>query len=169
MEKKNLWRLLTVMLVAMLSFGFASCGDDDDDDNNGGGNVTVEKLAGLWELCHVKGTALDENDQRIKFDRDVTTSAEDLAWLEYADFVDFVRYEFGKDNTFKSYYIPSGGGDWKQSVLTTYIIEGQTVIVDYGRYEERVTVTRLTDTELVIHVSDSEDGYDVYATFKRIK
>ena len=167
MEKKNLWRLLTVMLVAMLSFGFASCGDDDDDDNNGGGNVTVEKLAGLWELCHVKGTALDENDQPIKFDRDVTTSAEDLAWLEYADLIDFVRYEFGKDNTFKSYVWSYGG--FREEGTTLYSIKGQYLIVADGEYEDRFTITRLTDTELVIHGSDSEDGYDVYATFKRIK
>ena len=32
MSKKNLLHLLAIMMVAMLSVGFASCGDDDDDD-----------------------------------------------------------------------------------------------------------------------------------------
>ena len=31
MNKKYLWSLLTFMMVATLSLGFASCGDDDDD------------------------------------------------------------------------------------------------------------------------------------------
>ena len=32
MNKKYFWNLLTFMMVAMLSFGFASCGSDDDDE-----------------------------------------------------------------------------------------------------------------------------------------
>jgi len=32
MSKKNLLHLLAIMMVAMLSVGFVSCGDDDDDD-----------------------------------------------------------------------------------------------------------------------------------------
>ena len=33
MKTKNYLSMLAVMLVAMLSLGFVSCGDDDDDDN----------------------------------------------------------------------------------------------------------------------------------------
>ena len=33
MAKKYFWSLLTLMMVAMLSVGFVSCGDDDDEDN----------------------------------------------------------------------------------------------------------------------------------------
>ena len=32
-----------------------------------------------------------------------------------------------------------------------------------------MTVEQLTDTQLVIHSNDTEEGYDVHATFKRIK
>lgn len=32
MSKKNLLHLLAIMMVAMLSVGFASCGDNDDDE-----------------------------------------------------------------------------------------------------------------------------------------
>lgn len=35
MEKmKSFWSLLAIMMVAILSVGFVSCGDDDDDDNS---------------------------------------------------------------------------------------------------------------------------------------
>ena len=32
MNKKYFWSLLSIMMVAMLSFGFVSCGGDDDDE-----------------------------------------------------------------------------------------------------------------------------------------
>lgn len=32
-KKNNLWSLLTIVVAAMLSVGFASCGDDDDNDS----------------------------------------------------------------------------------------------------------------------------------------
>lgn len=39
-KKKNLWILLTIMMVAMVSMSLSSCGDDDDD----GGSSTVSGL-----------------------------------------------------------------------------------------------------------------------------
>lgn len=42
-KKKNLWSLLAIMMVAMLSLSLSSCGDDDDDEG-GGGNP----LVGTW-------------------------------------------------------------------------------------------------------------------------
>ena len=41
-KKKSFWRLLTLMLAAMVSLSLSSCGDDDDD--GGGGN----QLVGTW-------------------------------------------------------------------------------------------------------------------------
>lgn len=35
--KKNLWSLLTLMMVAMVSVGFASCGSNDDEEGGGSG------------------------------------------------------------------------------------------------------------------------------------
>ena len=43
MNKKHLWNLLAIMMVAMLSVGFTSCGDDDDE----GGSVNSD-LVGTW-------------------------------------------------------------------------------------------------------------------------
>ena len=51
MNKKSLLQLMAVMMVAMLSIGFASCGGDDDDDN-GGGNTAG--LVGKWRCVYKK-------------------------------------------------------------------------------------------------------------------
>lgn len=34
MNKKNLWSLLAIMMVSVLSFGFVACGDDDDENED---------------------------------------------------------------------------------------------------------------------------------------
>lgn len=49
MKKKSYLHLLAIMMVTMLSFGFASCGSDDDDDISGGSEL-VEKLQGTWQF-----------------------------------------------------------------------------------------------------------------------
>lgn len=38
-QKRILWSLLTMMMVAVLSAGFVACGDDDDDSSSGSGVV----------------------------------------------------------------------------------------------------------------------------------
>ena len=60
-KMKNLWSLQTIIMVAMLSMGFASCGDDDDDEtttviddngnNSGGGssNSTEPNTSGTLD------------------------------------------------------------------------------------------------------------------------
>lgn len=50
--KKYFWSLLTFMMVAMLSVGFASCSSDDDDE--GGSGLSDEEitiiLQGTWDV-----------------------------------------------------------------------------------------------------------------------
>ena len=51
MNKKYLWSLLTFMMVAMLSIGFASCGsDDDNEESNGTDAITSKSLIGKWRI-----------------------------------------------------------------------------------------------------------------------
>lgn len=54
MKKNYLLSLLAMIMVAMLSVGFASCGSDDDDDEITGGSELVDKLQGTWQFQ--KGT-----------------------------------------------------------------------------------------------------------------
>jgi len=48
--KKNLLRLLAIMMVAMLSVGFASCSNDDDDNGTSSSSELINKLQGTWEF-----------------------------------------------------------------------------------------------------------------------
>ena len=52
MNRKFFLSMLTLMMVAMFSFTFISCGDDDDDVN-----VTASELVGTWE-----GEIYDDGD-----------------------------------------------------------------------------------------------------------
>ncbi len=164
MNKKYFWSLLTFMMVVMMGVGFASCSKDDEDN---GKEVTAANLKGTWELCHVKGSALDDDGKRITFDRDITSALADLAWLDETDFIDYVRYEFGQNNEFTC-YINYGSG-FTDSFQTKYTISGRKIIIEEYIDQEQFTVELLTDTQLVVHSIDTEEGYDVHATFKRIK
>lgn len=54
MKKSSYLHLMAIMMVAMLSVGFVSCGSDDDDDDITGGSELVDKLQGTWQFQ--KGT-----------------------------------------------------------------------------------------------------------------
>ena len=40
---KNLWKFMAIIMVAMISVGFVSCGDDDDPTSN-----VTNSLVGTW-------------------------------------------------------------------------------------------------------------------------
>lgn len=52
MKKKFYWRLLTIMMVAVVNIGITSCGGSDDDDDNAGEQVPASSrfLVGTWEI-----------------------------------------------------------------------------------------------------------------------
>ena len=50
MKKNFIWSMLTVMMVAMLSVGFASCGGDDDDDSPVVIDDTDDGIDDMWVL-----------------------------------------------------------------------------------------------------------------------
>ena len=58
MKRKNLWHLLAVVMVAMLSVGFTSCGSDDDDEPTL--KITKDMLVGSWEVTNVTANSGDE-------------------------------------------------------------------------------------------------------------
>lgn len=129
--------------------------------------IKKEELIGVWELCHLKGWSINDNDEIEHYDRGVNTTPESLAWLESVDVCDYVRYEFGNTNIFTCY--TWNGSSFKSTSSTFYHINGQTVILeDFGSGTESLYITKLTDTELVIHDSNAMEEYDVYFTFRRI-
>lgn len=50
MKKKNLWCLLAVLMVTIVSVSFVSCGDDDDEDD-----ITI---VGTWKYDFSSGYGL---------------------------------------------------------------------------------------------------------------
>ena len=49
MNKKNLWSMMAILVIAMLSISLASCGSDDDNNEDG------SFLVGEWYECDSKG------------------------------------------------------------------------------------------------------------------
>ena len=49
MNKKNLWSMMAILVIAMLSICLASCGSDDDNNEDG------SFLVGEWYECDSKG------------------------------------------------------------------------------------------------------------------
>lgn len=59
MNKKNyLWSMLTMIMVAILSVGFVSCGGDDDDSWKNDETELLSKLQGTWEFYGGKETVM---------------------------------------------------------------------------------------------------------------
>lgn len=61
MNKKRLWNLLAIMMVVMLSVGFASCDDDVEGDD-------ANPLIGTWVMQHQSNQDYDS----YVFNRDGT-------------------------------------------------------------------------------------------------
>lgn len=53
--KKNLLNWITILMVAIVSVGFVSCGDDDDEDEKKIDEVTI---IGTWRLDYSSGYEL---------------------------------------------------------------------------------------------------------------
>lgn len=53
--KKNLLNWMTILMVAIVSVGFVSCGDDDDEDEKKIDEVTI---IGTWRLDYSSGYEL---------------------------------------------------------------------------------------------------------------
>ena len=66
--KKNLLRMMTIMVVAMLSVGFASCSDDDGPS----GNDLVAKAVGTWMCTSSKDSAMGYSVDGLMVGKEVT-------------------------------------------------------------------------------------------------
>jgi len=98
--KKYYLNMMTALMVAILSVGFASCSSDDDDDDF---NYPKESLYGTWKMSEVK---MSENDSYISWPMKATTAT------------------FNSDGTYSgSGYFGNGSGTYtaKGNTITTYV------------------------------------------------
>ena len=86
MKKNYLWSLLTIMMAAVLSVGFTSCGGDDDDDlipeptpvsntirvTNGTGSFTFRNFTFIF--CNRVGEKISTKDCGTIGDNDVASA-----------------------------------------------------------------------------------------------
>lgn len=52
MKRKSYLQLLAIIMVAMLCFGFSSCGSDDDENGTDNDSELIDKLQGTWQFSN---------------------------------------------------------------------------------------------------------------------
>lgn len=158
MNKKYFWRVMTLMMVAMLSVGFASCGSDDDDDDNGGGGasgITESRIVGLWEVT-AEEAYVTVGGQRTQVP--VNYMLND-------------RIELKADHTCAVYDYLSPGNYEQDDTNRTWSLSGNTITMNInGHKVSQATVTELTASRLVWVNTEEEDGQklELYQTMKKV-
>lgn len=105
--KKYYLSMMTTLMVAILSVGFASCSKDDDADDF---NYPKETLYGTWKMSEVK---MSETGSYVSWPMQATSAT------------------FNSDGTYSGRgYFGNGSGTYtaKGNTITTYV-EGQVYLV----------------------------------------
>ena len=147
MRKKDFMYLLTVMMVAMLSVCFVSCGDDDNGDNVKEGDI-VSMLQGTWEFYSGKETINGVT---------VTMKRSDLDQMKamLSNSMGMRVYFWDETLTFSGYRVND----------ISYKMKGKQIIMDGMDLMEGFTISvkSITSTALVLHEVISMDGIDLVA------
>ena len=146
MKKHYFYNMLTILMVTLTSFSFASCGGDDDDEQ-GGGSGGQNVLVGSWRQSWNKdtdnasgyntftfnadgtGTEVGKNQS---YDRNGKASGSPTTWN------DSFRYELYEYDT----YLKTGSfgirytGDSKFNIVT-FELNGNKLIMWSGTYTKQ--------------------------------
>jgi len=153
---KNYWKMLSLMLVALLSFGFVSCGDDDKDDG-GSVSVSASQLYGLWEGYSV------------------TISYQGQSYTQKLDDpTDAQRLEVLKDNTYKTHKYRNS--EWIVDEVGTWELKGNklTATDDKGK-QHTITIYNVTSDTFTYEPDERElddeapEGTKYRCTYKRVR
>ena len=120
--------LFTVMLMALVSMGLASCGDDDEPKGS--------DIVGTWQITNDDGVTLLQFTKDGKFNE-----------------VDIVVEE-GVSDLYKYYgtYTVSGN---KLTITYEYAYESETVDCTYSVKDDKLTITSSGETNTLFRVDDS--------------
>lgn len=114
MEKKRIsWSILSIMLVAMLCVGFASCSKDDNDE----GESASSKIIGTWHLVGHEQWRYDDGllkehwieeykkESSTFYARryEVVNGKETGDYRDSDSSMDLLEFAFGADGTFAQY------------------------------------------------------------------
>ena len=153
MKKSSYSHLLTIMLVAMLSIGFVSCGDDEDDEITVG-NELVEKMQGSWQFQKGTETVMG---MTITMDRSTLSQMKSSMEQMMGSKVEFW------DETL------SFSGSKVNGV--SYKLEGNKLILD-GMDDMKgisISVKSVTSSTLVLREEISMEGIDLSADIEYMK
>lgn len=142
MSKKNLGHLLALLMVAMLSIGFASCSSDDDDGNGGSSNNVKTKLLGTWKMVSCSSSWYSSSFKYINFKNDGTCLYSSSTGFEYTDLDSPCKWTYNEESKMLRMYTEDGyykynllfefedNGDWSGTEVTG---SGNVVYI-YTRY-----------------------------------
>ena len=108
MEKRRIfWSILSIVVVAMLSFGLSSCNKDDDGDGEGGG-ANDSRIVGTWHFVskesweYTKGVLVDHRKENATSTRiyEVVNGKETGKYRDSCYGIELVEYTFGVDGSF---------------------------------------------------------------------
>jgi hypothetical protein len=176
--KTKITRVLAILLL-VLPMVFLSCEKDEDSSS-----VDTDKIIGLWNYQSVELDATVNGKTPIAFVMDEFDVPEVVAQVMVDEFMDELEDDFLSEfpnsidikanGTYVVTFTDSStdNGDWE--------VSGDKLIVDKGSvYEMQMTIVSLTDTKLIVKLTDSqkeditEDGIDetmsVTATITYIK
>ncbi|MBR5726263.1 MAG: hypothetical protein IKX56_05960 [Muribaculaceae bacterium] len=126
---KKYYYLLMVMLMALVSVGFAACGDDDDEPKN-------PDIVGTWQTKDSDSMTLLQFTKDGKFNE-----------------VDIVSEE-GVADLYKFYGTYTVSGD-KLTVTYIYSYETETVVSVYQVKGDKLTISTAAVTATFTRVNDS--------------
>ncbi len=166
METKNLFKLLTFLLVALMSVSLTSCGDDDDDEDGPSGSNG--KLVGLWEPCSMTMEYQGESE---------------TIELQQELIYELGRVQFNADGTAVSYEYNYNTESWYADDVedvTTWAFDGSTLTItetftDSDKTEEtKVAITSISSDSFTMKmdkslgIRDMPEGVVGYLTYKKI-
>ncbi|MBR1932571.1 MAG: hypothetical protein IJ841_02675 [Prevotella sp.] len=157
--KKNIWRFMTMMAIALTTvFTFSACGDDDDDNDN--------PLVGTWQILGGFNRTSGRGDatETYTFRNNGTATYE--YYEKYEESVRESRYTVQYTYTVKGNkltMVPVSSKDWER------LADG-TERTSTEIYEEPITVEfRIEGNELIITFYDEEEDEEWEYTTYRIK
>ena len=159
-QKSNLWSMLSVMMVAMLSIGFAACGSDDNDDE-GGSSVTISEanLIGTWETVLSESYVI-YNGQRY--------SAAELEMDGEND-----RAQFKADHTYCTHYWNSRSQNWvvDQKDNGMWSLSGSIITIKYDKDGDvhTIPITEFSASRMVIKQNEKDEEGGVIYIYQVLK
>ena len=132
---KNLWSMLTIMMVAVLSLSFTSCGSDDENDSITGA------LVGEWQECESNGVFRNDLTDREVMHLRLRPDGTGDWWTVSYGIQDYYKYSFDYD-----YDITVNGA----SGIIRMTITASTNAADIGKSES----TRFTYENGILHAGE---------------